>query len=188
MKSAVDFSKWFVNKGLDNPTDTLNGNTKLQKLLFFSWLIHYKKFGECLFDDDFHAFQNGPVVEKARQIYAHNYNSLIIPNANELEISESGTYTEFGIEFTEKEITSLRLTEALFGDATADELTKISHNSPVWSKYHSIYMKSSSMCASGERPSGMLSRMPKSELTEELRMIGNVISSYEYSLEHPDDE
>lgn len=180
MKSALDFSKWFINKKLDEPTNTLNGNVKLQKLLFFSWLIHYKKYGKSLFEDDFFAFEKGPVVESVRQVYRYNYDSLYIPR--------SDNCTEPDIEFTEEEITTLQLTEILFGDATAEELIKISHNSPVWAKYISNYMKSASMCTSGERPQSLLSRMPKNELTEELRMIGNVLSSYEYSLEHPEEE
>jgi len=148
MKSAIDISKWFVNRGLDNPADNLNGNIKLQKLLFFSWLIHYKKFGESLFNDDFYAFQKGLVIETVRCAYRDNYSSLKLSGADESidsESFESKLYSEFGIQFTEKEMVTLKLTESLFGDATADELVKLSHNSPVWSKYYSMCMKSTPM-------------------------------------------
>lgn len=177
MKTAVEISRWFIGRKLDFPENTLEGNTRLQKLLFFAWLIHYKKFQESLFDDDFYAFSNGPVVENSRIVYKDNYFSLVF----ESSYSNCGESSSFDSEFTPNELESLNLTENLFGDASLDELINLSHNSPVWSKYNEQYMRHEALCKTG-KPNRLLSKMPKDEFSEEFRMIGNVLSSYEDSL------
>lgn len=37
-------------------------NLKLQKLLYYAWIGYYRETGDCLFYDDFCAWQLGPVV------------------------------------------------------------------------------------------------------------------------------
>ena len=36
-----EVAKWFMQKGLDNPSNTNKGNMKLQKLLFFFTINFY---------------------------------------------------------------------------------------------------------------------------------------------------
>ena len=42
---------------------------KLQKLLYFVWIHYYKQTGEILFDDNFSAWQLGPVVSEVYYSY-----------------------------------------------------------------------------------------------------------------------
>ena len=53
-------------------------NIKLQKLLFFAWLIHYKNNNEYLFETEFIACEHGPglpELEEARLKY-NNINKI----------------------------------------------------------------------------------------------------------------
>ena len=34
-------AEWFIQKNLDNPTNTFKGNMKLQKLLFFAYYFNF---------------------------------------------------------------------------------------------------------------------------------------------------
>lgn len=161
MKSALEIGQYFIGKS-DLP-NSWAGNTKLQKLLFFSWLIHFYNFKESLFEDDFFAFENGPVVENVRKSYKNDYFTLKnkpLPK------------------YSEKEMETLILTNEIFGDSTSDELIEISHKSPIWDKY----FKKSIVSSSEENViyDAEYSKIPKEELQEELRMIENVLHVYEY--------
>jgi uncharacterized phage-associated protein len=159
VKSAEDIGLWFISRGLDNPKNTLEGNTKLQKLLFFSWLIHSSKFNEQLFENDFFAYQNGPVIETVRKEYKENYSDLSkkpIPH------------------FSLKELETFKIAEDIFGSLDSGELVKISHNSPAWKKYNDLFLKEQK-CDQGSNKL----IIPKEELEEELSMIQTVLFAYE---------
>jgi len=161
MKSALEIGQYFIDKtGLAN---SLESNTKLQKLLFFSWLIHFYNYKESLFEDDFFAFEYGPVVENVRKSYKRNYADLknkALPK------------------YSEKEAETLTLTKDIFGDSDCEELVKISHKSPAWEKY----FKNSIVYDSEENATHCTekAKIPKDELGEEVRMIENVLSVYKY--------
>lgn len=164
--TAKEICSWFISRNLDHPTNTLEGNTKLQKLLFFSWLIHKAKYDKALFNEDFYAFPNGPVVEPARSKYRYSYSeiaSLPIP------------------EFSEEEKETLQLTEELFGSLSSEKLADLSHNSGTWKKYNDIFIKEQKCNPDAWKP-----KIPKEELEEELMMINSVLYAYENMLE--DDE
>lgn len=166
VRTAIEVSQWFIDRGLDTPTNQLNGNVKLQKLLFFSWLIHCHTFGKSLFEDNFLAFTNGPVVENVRKTYKDEYNSL-----RRWDLPE----------YTDEEIESLTLASEIFGKASAEELVELSHHSPAWQKYY----KQSIQCndSGDEFKDKTLARIPFSELEEELVMIETVLYAHKYMSE-----
>ncbi|WNY29299.1 hypothetical protein MmiEs2_15250 [Methanimicrococcus stummii] len=162
MKSALEIGQYFIEKS--DLSNSWEGNTKLQKLLFFSWLIHYYKFQKSLFNDDFFAFENGPVVENVRKSYKVNYFDLknkLLP------------------EYSKEEYDTLTLTNEIFGDSDCDELIELSHRSPIWEKYFKNSIKSDSKENTIYYCTG-ISKIPREELQEELRMIENVLYVYEY--------
>ena len=150
--TAIEISKWFIQKELDKADTKKDGNIKLQKLLFFAWLIHFQKFGKSLFDDDFKAYPKGPVVDSVRQVY-YDLAAENIPDFSE-NINET-----------------LRLTKDIFGHATVKELVDLSHKSPTWEKYSKI----SPQKKEDDIEFKYDPIIPKTELDEEIRMIGNVL-------------
>jgi len=163
MKTATEIAKWFVQKHPDLKFPSKEGAIKLQKLLFFTWLIHFRKYGESLFDDDFFAFEKGPVVETVRLKYNSNFSQFL----------------EQGVDYSNEEAISLKLSYDIFGSATAKELEDLSHNSPVWNKYFTRSLMGSSCDGYKDK---YLSKIPKSELDEELEMIDTVIYVHENML------
>jgi len=161
MKSALEIGQYFIEK--TNLSNSLESNTKLQKLLFFSWLIHFFNYKESLFEDDFFAFEYGPVVENVRKSYKNDYFDLKNKSLPE---------------YSERETETLMLTKNIFGDSDCDELVKISHKSPVWEKYFKNSIENDSD-GNVIRCMGK-AKIPKEELEEEVRMIENVLSVYKY--------
>jgi len=160
MKSAQEIGKYFTTK-LNLP-NSREGNIKVQKLLFFAWLIHFYKFKESLFEDEFFAYEYGPVVENIRKSYHADYflkTDEMLPK------------------YSENESETLMLTNEIFGDSDFDELIEISHKSPIWEKYFKNSMEYDSK---EDMYSQKTTRIPKEELQEELRMIENVLYAYEY--------
>jgi uncharacterized phage-associated protein len=117
---ATDLAKWFVQKGFDEPRNTFDGNMKLQKLLYFSQLVHLAKHGETLFEEPIYAFKNGSVIENVRQVYYHN---------NDWFISESYRFDE---EFDPQVMQTLDLTLEIFGELSARELSDLNHQQFTW--------------------------------------------------------
>ncbi|MDV0444755.1 hypothetical protein MmiAt1_02920 [Methanimicrococcus sp. At1] len=161
LRGAKEIAQWFASRGLDNPKNSLEGNVKLQKLLFFAWLIHYYNYKEYLFNEPFFAFSKGPVVEEIRTDYYYNYSDYNTGNTPELSDSQ---------------LDSVHLTEKLFGDADSDELIELSHNSQTWKKYLNM------SCAEDGFKITKLAEMPFEELTEkEMILIENVILADRFS-------
>lgn len=118
-----DVAKWFMKKGLDNPSNTRKGNMKLQKLLFFAQLIFMcKNNGNTMYDERFSAFENGMVLEPVRQEYRNNYYVLEREAGQEIIMPQEVEET-------------LNITTDIFGQCSADELSELSHQFETWSKY-----------------------------------------------------
>ncbi|WP_245985063.1 Panacea domain-containing protein [Biomaibacter acetigenes] len=118
----MEYAKWFIKAGYDTPRNTLEGNMKLQKLLYFAQLIHLAKYDKVLFDDPIYAFEHGSVVEDVRLEYKNNCLDLVTD-------ADLITY-----DFTEEEMDTLNLTIAIYGDASAEELSEINHFHRSWEK------------------------------------------------------
>ncbi|GMG71834.1 hypothetical protein ShirakiTB12_03020 [Priestia megaterium] len=119
-KSAFDFAKHFINQEYDHPRNTFDGNMKLQKMLYFSQLIHLATKGEKLFEDNMYAFKNGTVVESVRQRYYHD-TTRFIEEASQSEMN-----------FSEREMESVLLAEQIFGELDAGTLSDLNHQQQSW--------------------------------------------------------
>lgn len=168
----IIIAKWFINQNLDNPSNSRDGNMKLQKLLFFSQLIYMcQNKGKTMYDDEFNAFEHGMVLEDVRLEYQNNFNTLYNESQNEITIPEDI-------------LEALKLTKIIFGNCTANELSDMSHQFKAWNKYFKksinkdgIYNKSKS-------------KVPYNDLKDELYKMEKVLSAYESTskLEIEEDE
>lgn len=120
MATAMDVAKLFIKHDLDKPKNKFDGNMKLQKLLFFADLISISEFDRPLFNDDILAFENGCVVEKVRLRYQNDYLSFCKDSIS------------FDPDFTQEEYDVIKLTEGIFGNVSARELSRLSHTFQCW--------------------------------------------------------
>lgn len=163
-------AKWFCSQGIVENADSIDGNMKIQKLLFFSQLIYMAKHnGDTMFDENFNAFKNGVVLEAVRKNYKNNY---------ETEFKNIQA-EKLNIEAEILEV--LNLTKEIFGDASAQELSELSHEFNVWNKF---YEKSKRF---GLHKTS-LSIIPYEELKKELYRIEKVLKGYELSKKYDSSE
>lgn len=164
MKNVVEpkiVAGWFINRNLDNPSNTGKGNMKLQKLMFFSQLIYMcKNNGETMYQEMFSAFDNGMVLEPIRQEYLKNYKKL----------KEESSRTVF----IPKEVKeALIITEDIFGKCTADELSDLSHQFDAWGKYLNLSIEKNNFHNKKK------AIVPYEELEKELYRMNKVLKAYE---------
>lgn len=154
-------AEWFIQKKLDNPTNTGKGNMKLQKLLFFSQLIYMcKNNGKTMYNEMFSAFDNGMVLEPIRQEYLHNYEQLKNDSENVIELPNDVK-------------DSLNITVDIFGQCSADELSELSHQFEAWSKYLSLSIEDNNY------HNKQKAIVPYDELEKELYKMNKVLKAYE---------
>ena len=157
----IEIAEWFMRKnirGLDNSQD---GNTKMQKLLFFSQLIYMcKNNGETMYNEMFSAFDNGMVLEPVRQEYLKNYKQLKKESSNTIELPA-------------KVVEALTITEEIFGKCTADELSELSHQFDAWLKYLNLSIEDNNYHNKSK------AIVPYEELEKELYRMNKVLKAYE---------
>ena len=125
MKDVYDFAKYLIKQGLDSKPNTYDGNMKLQKLLVMAYVISLALYNERLFDEKILAFKHGCVVEKVRLRYKNDYHGL----KRDSDI--------FQPDFTEREYEVLDLSQHIFGDMSAMELSEMNHTFQFWQDaYH----------------------------------------------------
>ncbi|MFD1136777.1 Panacea domain-containing protein [Paenibacillus urinalis] len=118
--TAVNVAQWFIQHNYDHPRNKFDGNMKLQKMLYFSQLVHMAKYDEPLFEEKIIAFENGSVVEEVRQPYYY-HNTEFIENALNTDVY-----------LTREHLDSINTTIELFGDLSARELSDINHLHTSW--------------------------------------------------------
>lgn len=160
MSNVMDYAKWFIDQNLDTPQNTLKGNIKLQKLLFFAQLISLVKNNKRLFDDNFYAFTNGMVIEDVRLMYCNNYRELCKYEPNSI---------------SEEDIEILNITKDIYGNLDSNELSSMSHEFAYWEKYLKKATKSTGFKVTE------LSKIPNKELEADLDNIKNVLRAYDLS-------
>lgn len=154
-------AEWFMQKNLDDPTNTGKGNMKLQKLLFFAQLIYMcKNNGETMYNERFSAFDNGMVLEPIRQEYSKNYRELKRDSKNTIILPE-------------KVKEALVITEDIFGKCTADELSELSHQFDAWAKYLNLSIEDNNYHNKSK------AIVPYEELEKELYRMNKVLKAYE---------
>lgn len=120
MRDVYDFAKYFIKNGADSIPNTYDGNMKLQKLLVLANFANIVENEEPLFADQVLAFRNGCVVEKVRLRYKNDY------------IAFKKDSDAFEPDFTQSEYAILNMILAVFGTATARELSDINHTFHFW--------------------------------------------------------
>ena len=127
MITAKEVAKYFLSKDNDKKIFNTNlvefhnrkayeGNIRLNKYLYFAQTVYLAKYGKLLFDDDFVAYDNGPVIKEIVENYPSmqansNKEKIILPE----EIKQ----------FLDKIYLSLK-------DATCEELIEITHEDTAW--------------------------------------------------------
>lgn len=166
----ITIAMWFINQNLDNPSNSRDGNMKLQKLLFFSQLIYMcQNKGKTMYKEEFNAFEHGMVLEEVRLTYQNNYELLIQESNSDIKLPED----------VEK---ALILTKEIFGKCSANELSDMSHQFKAWNKF---FTKSINKTGGYNKAK---SKVPYSELKEELYKMEKVLSAYESSSKIKEEE
>ena len=130
MISARSVAEYFLSKDpegkifnknvvLYNGRKFYEGNARLNKYLFLSQVVYMAKYGHKLFEDDFCAYDNGPVVEEIM----NSYGRLLGKVNNQILDEETRT-------FLDKIYISLE-------NASYEELIDITHEDPEWQKLSS---------------------------------------------------
>lgn len=109
-----------MNDAYENSGDVMT-NLKLQKLLYYAQGYHLAFFNQPLFDDDFVAWQYGPVVPSL-------YRQLKPYLDKEVKIEYSGTPDIF----SEEQKNLLRDIFEQFGQFSAWKLVEMTHNEAPW--------------------------------------------------------
>ncbi len=165
----LDVAKWFIKEV--SPENSMSGNIKLQKLLFFSQLIYMaKNNNKTMYDDKFCAFEHGMVLEKVRLEYKDNYFNLKESAFKELYIPED-------IE------EALILTKEIFGECSSEELSELTHEFDVWNKY-----LKKSINPLKKWHNKKMSAIPYDELETETYRINKVLDAYETTSRFTEDE
>lgn len=115
---AKDLAKWFLSNNSSLINGYIDGNTKLNKLLYFSNLMYYSVLDKNLIEEDFERWDNGPVIKEIYKDY--RYNGLCNKwNCN--------------IKIKDKVVEQiLRIINFVYGDMSAKRIADESHESSIW--------------------------------------------------------
>lgn len=127
MITAKEVAKYFLSKDNDkklfntklveyNNRKAYEGNIRLNKYLYFAQTVYLAKYGKLLFEDNFVAYDNGPVIKEIVENYPSmqaNANKEIIILSKEIK------------EFLDKIYISLE-------KASCEELIDITHEDTAW--------------------------------------------------------
>jgi uncharacterized phage-associated protein len=125
MLTANDVAKYFLSKDpnrklfnnnivVKNSRKFYEGNARLNKYLFLSQVVYLAKYSKKLFEDDFIAYENGPVIKEVMK----NYSQL--------------SFKDEQIVISEKERIFLDKIYYALEQATYDDLIEITHEDPEW--------------------------------------------------------
>lgn len=112
-----EVAKWFIFHNPELASGYIDENTKINKLVYFSNLMHRCVHNENLVADDFIAFPNGPVIFAVYRDY--RYNGL-----NRLPKSL--------IPFTKEQEKTLNIINFVYGDTPVEQLVQESHSHSLW--------------------------------------------------------
>lgn len=161
-----DVAKWFCSQKIIEKPNTREGNIKIQKLLFFAQLIYMEKNnGKTMFNEEFMAFKDGVVLKTVMNNYRKQYNEMF----KDIKVNE--------LNFDKDILETLNTTVEIFGNASAQELSELSHEFDAWnyffekSKRFGFYLTKSSL-------------IPYDELKKELYRIEKVLKGFELSKQY----
>lgn len=169
MKNVYEFAKYLMKSNIDSMKNTYDGNMKLQKLLVLANLINIAENNEPLFNEEILAFKNGCVVEKVRFRYKCDYDGF----RRDSEVFEP--------DFTEKEYETLSLTNKIFGNVSARELSEINHTFDFWKE---AYENGTDANGYHDKSRSVVDMMSYEEDIERMR---DIVSAYRESSENVTD-
>ena len=122
---AIDVAKYYLSKDpnrelfnnniiVKNDIKSYEGNVRINKYLFLTQVVYLARYGKKLFDDDFVAYTNGPVIKEIVNDF-----QIITQLKKEVYISPETK------NFLDKIYDSLK-------DAPCEELIDITHEDPEW--------------------------------------------------------
>ena len=125
MYEAKEIAKYFLSKDpnrklfnnnivIKNDRKFYEGNARLNKYLFLSQVVYLAKYEKKLFNDNFVAYDNGPVIKDIIDSYG-----ILIETKDGVELKQTEK------EFLDKIYIALE-------NATYDELIEITHEDPEW--------------------------------------------------------
>jgi len=124
---AITVAKYYLSKDpkkilfndkivtLKNNRHAYEGNIRLNKYLFLTQVVYMAKYGKKLFEDDFLAYENGPIIKEIQQSYGR------------MTFKDNEQIPKDIIDFLDKIYMSLE-------NATYEELIDITHEDPEWIK------------------------------------------------------
>ena len=122
MLTATDLAKAIIKQDPNSFNNSFDGNMKLQKLLFFAYMVHLTNNEEPLFREKIRAFAKGCVVDGVRERYQYNYQDFI---------DES---YKFKPDFTQSQLETMDTTIKLFGHLSAKVLSELTHQFDFWNR------------------------------------------------------
>lgn len=115
--NVIDIARWFMNNNQDVRKKGLDGNIKLQKLLYYTQAICLAVYDDTIFDDKIEAWIYGPVI---REVYkSHEYYFDILNQQPNVEIPKD-------IERV------LKIINSMYGFKTPHELVDLTHEEEPW--------------------------------------------------------
>lgn len=131
MLNVKEVAKYFLSKDKDKKIFNINlielnghkcyeGNVMLNKYLYFAQTVYLAKYGQLLFNDNFLAFDNGPIIKEIMNNYAS------MQGAKKTIVNLPSNIKTF----LDKIYESLE-------NATCDELVEITHEDSAWKELSS---------------------------------------------------
>lgn len=123
MYKAEEIAEWFLNKNriqMNFEDSEYITNLKLQKLLYYAQGVFLAKNHSPLFDDDFLAWEHGPVIRKVYDLYKNNGSNGIVYNK------------DFSIDVDDKTEKILEEVYEKYGQYTAWKLRNMTHEETPW--------------------------------------------------------
>lgn len=111
-------AKWFIKKNKLAVDYRNYQNLKLNKLLYFSELMHYSVYKEKMFDKEFVAFENGPVVYDVYTNY--RWNDLKHYPVGDIHIDY-----DIGLKI-------MQIVNFLYAHKSETELVSMTHEHNIW--------------------------------------------------------
>jgi uncharacterized phage-associated protein len=122
MAKTIDVASWFINNNSDILQSDLDGNLKLQKLLYYSQAMHLViNEKQPLFNSRIEAWEKGPVVPEVYRLYRH-YDL----------VNEALGSTDYIFSLDEKQRKILEIVNHVYGQLSSEELVEQTHIEGPW--------------------------------------------------------
>jgi uncharacterized phage-associated protein len=118
--NAIDAAKWFILNNTDVTSNNLDGNIKLQKLLYYSQAMNLVVYNKTpLFTDNIEAWERGPVISSVYTYY--RYNNLV-----------KDTLCGSNIDLGDIDKRILKIINLIYGNKTGKQLSELTHRELPW--------------------------------------------------------